>query len=72
MKPISEYTSVGEWKDDVEQDGYITGTQVCRGISTTMSKNKMTFAEAYEYLMKSGKLFLVGKNFVIDVSVTHS
>jgi len=70
MKPIAEYTSVGEWKVDVEKEGYVTGTQVCWGISNTMKKNKLTFAQAYEYLMKSKKLFLSGKNFVINISTT--
>jgi hypothetical protein len=56
---------------DVEKEGYTTGTQVCRGISNTMKKNKMTFPQAYEYLMKSDKLFLEGKYFIIDMSTTQ-
>jgi hypothetical protein len=70
MKSITEYSTVSEWKVDVEKEGFITGTQVCWGLSNTMKKNNMTFAEAYEYLMKSDKLFIAGRNFVIDVSTT--
>jgi len=71
MKPLTEYSSVGEWKEDVEKEGYITGIQVCWGLSNTMKKNHMTFAEAYEYLMKSNMLFISGMHFVIDVRATQ-
>ena len=71
MKPLSEYSSVGEWKEDVEKEGYITGTQVCWGLSNTMKKNDITFAEAYDYLMKSKMLILSGKRFIIDVRATQ-
>ena len=70
MKPLTEYSSVGDWKEDVEKEGYITGTQVCRGLSNTMQKNHMTFAEAYDHLMKSKMLFVSGKHFVIAVEAT--
>ncbi len=71
MKPFSEYSSVGEWKNDVEKEGYMTGTQVCWGLSNTMQKNHMTFAEAYDYLMKSKLLILAGKRYMIDVRATQ-
>jgi len=71
MKPLTEYSNVGAWKEDVEKDGYITGTQVCWGLSNTMQKKNMTFAEAYDYLMKSNMLLLAGKRYVIDVRATQ-
>ena len=71
MKPLTEYSSVGEWKEDVEKEGFITGTQVCRGLSNTMTKKHMTFAQAYEFLMKSKMLFLSGKQYIIDVRATR-
>ena len=71
MKPLTEYSSVGEWKKDVEKEGYVTGTQVCWGLSNTMKKKQMTFVEAYDYLMKSNMLFLSGKRYVIDVRATQ-
>jgi hypothetical protein len=71
MKPLSEYSSVGDWKEDVEKEGYITGTQVCWGLSNKMKKNHMTFAEAYDYLLNSKMLFLSGKHFMIAVRATQ-
>ncbi len=68
MKAIENYTSVSDWKTDVEKEGYIAGTAVCWGLSNTMKENGMTFPQAYDYLMKSGKLFIAGKNFIIDVA----
>ena len=70
MKPLTEYSSVGQWKADVEAEGYITGTQVCWGLSNTMARQHLTFSEAYDYLMRSGMLFVAGKHFIIDVRAT--
>jgi|GEM_PF-5432454 len=71
MKPISEYTSVGEWKTDVEKEGYHPGTQVCWALDKTMRKYNMTFPQAYAHLFQTKKLSVEGSNFIVDLSATQ-
>jgi hypothetical protein len=71
MKPVTEYGSVEMWKVDVEAAGYVAGTQVCRGLAHTMATHHLTFPQAYNYLMESGMLTLVGKHFIIDSKATQ-
>ena len=49
LRHWSTYTSVGEWYAD--HRGYVP-IQMAAGISRTMKERRMTFREAYEYLLR--------------------
>jgi hypothetical protein len=62
-----KYTSAGEWYEDARIEGYMPSAPMMRGITRTMEKLGISFAEAFEFLEKTKKIFLVDKLYYFNL-----
>lgn len=63
-----KYTSAGEWYKDARNDGYMPNTSMMHGITQTMQKLEMSFAEAFEFLQETKKILLVDKLYYFNLN----
>ena len=66
---ISRYRSAGGWFDSARAKGFSIPLQTCRALDQTMEKLNITFPQAYNFLVKKGKLILCEKTYILDLSV---
>jgi len=65
---IFKYKTVGEFYEDANSKGYKVTTTMCHGLSQLMKIKKLTFLEAYSYLLHKQKITLEGKTYIYDLS----
>jgi len=65
---IYEYKTVGDFYNSAGAEGYKIPVQMCHGLSQLMQAKDLTFQQAYEYLLKEGKIYLASKVYVYDLS----
>ncbi len=63
-----KYASAGEWYKDARNDGYMPNTSMMHGITQTMQKLEMSFAEAFEFLQETKKILLVDKLYYFNLN----
>lgn len=60
MKPVDEYLSAEEWKEEAEKSGEKIHPLIYITLSKLMEDGKMTFGDAYRFLYRHGKLINIG------------
>ena len=66
---ISDYKTVGEWYDSMKAEGISVPLDACDALSQAMEKLSLTFQNAYNLFTNKGKLILVNRAYVLDLSV---
>jgi len=65
---LEQYKSVGEWYNHFRTNGYSIPLQLCIGLTKVMKGHNFTFAQAFKFLGGNGKIILVGRLFIYDMS----
>ena len=68
MKQLSEYTTVGAWYEDARKHGWRVPLQLCQGVGQVMKRENLSFADAFAKLKNDGKITVVGKTYIFDLS----
>lgn len=55
MKPIAEYNTIDEWKEDVNTSGIRVHPLIYISISKIMEDKKLSFPDAYKYFYETGE-----------------
>ena len=64
----SQYKTVGEFYNDARARGYRVPLPMCNGLTQLMKSRELNFSEAYSLLLAEGKIILVAKHFIFDLS----
>lgn len=66
---ISDFKSVTEWHDAYKKEtgGYAPPAAACQALVKTMNTRKMTFPEAYNFLVSEKAIIETGKTVVFDL-----
>ena len=63
-----KYKTVGEWSDDARKQDYSIPLQAKWALSLEMEIFQESFPEACEKFIKEGKLLLVNKTYIFNIS----
>ena len=63
-----QYTSAGEWYRDARKEGFMPNASMMHGITQTMQKLEMSFADAFEFLQATKKILLVDKLYYFNLN----
>jgi hypothetical protein len=56
MKPLEDYQTLDEWKEDMEKNGQHVKALLYICISKIMEDKNMTVAEAFKYFHQTGEV----------------
>lgn len=67
---ISKYKTVGEFHDAIRASEYSAPSSLYQGLCSLVEAKKLTFQEAFKFLLDNKKIILAGKTYIYDLSAS--
>jgi hypothetical protein len=67
---ISKCKTVGEFHEAIRASEYAAPSGLYQGLCSLMETKKLTFQEAFKFLLDNNKIILAGKSYIYDLSAS--